>query len=178
MDVGVAFLAQSREYLTQHYLPKIIAAVSQLSDADLWWRPNEASNSIGNLMLHLSGNVRQWIVSGLGGAADHRERAVEFTRREPLTRAELIRILSDTVREADAVIGRLPPEALTERRTIQDRQVNVLEALYHVVEHFSTHVGQIAYIAKQRAGHDLGFYRMEDGVLKAAWPGHPLQGSA
>ena len=66
METGAAFLAQSREYLTGHYLPKIDAAIGRLAEADLWWRPNEASNSIGNLMLHLAGNIRQWIVTGVG----------------------------------------------------------------------------------------------------------------
>jgi len=84
MDIGAAFLTQSREYLTEHYLPKILAAVDQLSDEDLWWRPNAVSNSVGNLMLHLSGNVRQWIVSGLGGAPDDRVRQLEFDASERL----------------------------------------------------------------------------------------------
>ncbi len=178
MDTGAAFLEQSREYLTGHYLPKILASVEQLSDEDLWWRPNEASNSVGNLMLHLSGNVRQWIVSGVGGAPDQRERAREFSQRAPLPRAELIAALTGAVREADAVLAGVSRSGLGERRIIQGREVTVFEAIYHVVEHFSTHVGQIVMIAKQRGGKDLGFYRMDDGIARAAWPGHPKGGSA
>ncbi len=178
MDTGAAFLAQSREYLTAHYLPKILAAVQTLPDEDLWWRPNEASNSIGNLMLHLSGNVRQWIVGGVGGAPDRRDRSVEFARRDPLPRAELVETLTRAVREADGVIAGVSRSALGERRLIQGREVTVLEAIYHVVEHFSTHVGQILMIAKLRGGRDLGFYQVENGVARAAWPGHPKSGSA
>lgn len=178
MDIGAAFLAQSREYLTGHYLPKILASVERLSDDELWWRPNEASNSAGNLMLHLSGNVRQWIVSGVGGAPDRRERAGEFSARGPLPRSELIAMLAQAVRDADAVIAGVSGSALLERRLIQGREVTVLEAIYHVVEHFSTHAGQIVLIAKQRRGEDLGFYRMDDGIPRAAWPGHPKSGSA
>ncbi len=178
MDTGAAFLAQSREYLTGHYLPKILASVERLSDEDLWWRPNEASNSVGNLILHLSGNVRQWIVSGVGGAPDQRVRDREFAQRDPLPKAELIEALSRAVREADAVIAGVSRSALGERRVIQGREVTVLEAIYHVVEHFSTHVGQIVMIAKQRVGKDLGFYRVDDGIVRAAWPGHPKRGSA
>ncbi|HEU5219661.1 MAG TPA: DUF1572 family protein [Gemmatimonadales bacterium] len=178
MDIGAAFLAQSREYLSDHYLPKILAAVDELSDQDLWWRPNETSNSAANLILHLSGNVRQWIVSGVGGAPDRRERDLEFSRRDPMPRVELTGLLRDTIRDAVAVIGAVRPSALGDRRSIQGREVTVLEAIYHVVEHFSTHVGQIVMIAKQRAGRDLGFYRMEGGELRAAWPGHPTSGSA
>jgi uncharacterized damage-inducible protein DinB len=178
MDIGAAFLAQSREYLTGHYLPKILASIEWLSEDELWWRPNEASNSVGNLILHLSGNVRQWIVSGVGGAPDHRERDGEFSQRDPLPKAELIATLTRAVREADAVIAGVSRSALGEPRLIQGREVTVLEAIYHVVEHFSTHVGQIVMIAKQRSGKDLAFYRVEDGIARAAWPGHPKRGSA
>lgn len=178
MDTGAAFLAQSREYLTAHYLPKIRGAVEPLDEADLWWRPNDASNSLANLLLHLAGNIRQWIVSGVGGAPDQRERAAEFARRDGLRKEELMTALSRAVHDADAVLARTSAAALAESRTIQGREVTVLEAIYHVVEHFSTHTGQIAYISKLRLGKDLGFYRMEGGILRAAWPGHPTSGSA
>jgi uncharacterized damage-inducible protein DinB len=178
METGAAFLAQSREYLTAHYLPKILAAVDRLSDEDLWWRPNEASNSVGNLILHLSGNIRQWIVSGVGGAPDRRDRASEFDRRDPLPRGELLETLRRAVGDADQVLARVDPADLGQARTIQGRDVTMLSAIYHVVEHFSTHVGQIVMIAKERGGKDLGFYRVENGIARAAWPGHPTSGSA
>jgi len=178
MDSRTTFLAQSREYLTRHYLPKISAAVEALSEADLWWRLNEASNSIGNLMLHLAGNVRQWIVSGIGGAPDHRDRAEEFSRREPLRKDELLAILTEAVLEADAVIALVDPASLDERRPVQGREVTVLQAIYHVVEHLAMHAGQIVYIAKQRSGRDLRFYGLVDGIPRPAWPDHPTEGSA
>lgn len=178
MDIGAAFLTQSREYLVMHYLPKIRAAVDPLSEADLWWRPNDASNSIGNLMLHLAGNSTQWIVSGVGGAPDRRDRGAEFSRRDGLAREELLSILSTAVGDADAVLARTSRAALGESRRIQGREVTVLEAIYHVVEHFGMHTGQIAYISKLRRGRDLGFYRLEEGIPRAAWPGAPASGSA
>ena len=100
MQTGAAFLAMSREYLTGHYLPKIRAAVERLTEEDTWWRPNEASNSVGNLMLHLAGNIRQWIVSGVGGAPDVRDRSAEFARRDPLPRDELVAILTEGADDA------------------------------------------------------------------------------
>lgn len=178
MDPGAAFLAQSREYLTEHYLPKIRAAVESLAEPDLWWRPNDASNSIANLMLHLAGNIRQWIVSGVGGAPDRRERAGEFARRDGLLKDELLTLLSAAVHDADAVLARTSRAALAEPRTIQGREVTVLEAIYHGVEHFGMHAGQIVYVSKLRGGKDLGFYRLEDGIPRAAWLGHPKGGSA
>src|SRR6185312_10301828 len=78
---GQAFLDHSRQFLLRDFLPKIAACANKLSDDDIWWRPNDTSNSIGNLLLHLSGNVRQWIVSGVGGAPDARDRPREFAER-------------------------------------------------------------------------------------------------
>ena len=178
MDLTDAFVAQSREYLTRHYLPKIRLAVEPLGDDDLWWRPNEASNSIGNLLLHLEGNLRQWILSGLGGSPDRRDRAAEFARREPLPRARLLGLFATVVGEVDAVLARADGALLARRFAIQGRQVTGLQAIYHVVEHVSYHAAQIIYIAKLRTGSDLGFYTVEAGVARAAWPGRPESGSA
>ena len=178
MQTGAAFLAQSREYLTGHYLPKIRAAVERLSEEDTWWRPNEASNSVGNLMLHLAGNIRQWIVSGVGGAPDIRDRSAEFARRDPIPRDELVAILTEAVLEADAVLARTDPAGLNDRGAVQGRTVTTLQAIYHAVEHFGMHTGQILYIAKLRTDRDLGFYRLEAGIPRPVWPGHPVGGGA
>jgi uncharacterized damage-inducible protein DinB len=171
MDSGLAFLTRSRDYLTGDYLPRIRAAVEALDEADLWWRPNPASNAIGNLLLHLAGNLRQWIVSGVGGAPDRRERAGEFAAQGEFTRAELLDRLTEAVLDADAVLARTDPASLGERRPIQGRDVTVMEAIYHVVEHFAMHAGQIFYVAKLRTGRDLGFYRLEGGIPRETWPG-------
>jgi len=156
---GQAFLDQSRKYLLDDFLPRITSCVGRLSEDDIWWRPNAASNSIGNLLLHLSGNVRQWIVSGVGGAPDERDRPREFAERARIPGPELIARLTATLEEADRALAAVAPEALVETRHIQGSDVTVLEAIYHVVEHFSMHTGQITYITKLRTGADLGFYR-------------------
>jgi uncharacterized damage-inducible protein DinB len=172
-DPSRAFIHHSRAFLTEEFLPRIRAVVEALPEEDLWWRPNEASNSIGNLVLHLAGNVRQWIVSGVGGLPDDRNRQGEFDRRDPLPARELLDRLTATVEEADAVLSALPEEELVAPRTIQGRETTVLGAVYHVVEHFSMHTGQIAYIAKLRLGRDLGFYRVEGGVPRSTWQRNP-----
>ena len=178
MNNGAAFLAQSREYLTAHYLPKIRGSVDVLQDADVWWRPHETANSIGNLLLHLAGNIRQWVVSGVGGAPDRRDRPSEFARREPIPRIELLALITEAVLEADSVIAATDPASLGERREVQGRSVTLLEAIYHAVEHFGMHTGQIVYIAKLRTGIDLGFYEVVEGIPRAAWEGRPAGGSA
>jgi len=169
-DFPAAFLAHSRAYLVDDYLPRIRICVEQLGDEDLWWRPGPASNSVGNLMLHLAGNVRQWIVSGVGGAADTRQRQSEFDERGPLPRQELLARLGAAVDDAAAVLARVDPSRLGELRRIQGHDVTVMDAIYHVVEHFSMHTGQIILLAKMRSAGEIRFYDVApDGVAKANW---------
>ncbi|HMB93233.1 MAG TPA: DinB family protein [Rhodothermales bacterium] len=169
-DPATAFIEKSRYYLQQEYLPKIERCVEKLSDEDLWWRPNDQSNSVGNLLLHLAGNVQQWIVSGVGGANDVRQRQQEFDERERLPRRVLMERLRRVLDEMDQVFSSLDASALLEPRQIQGLEVSVLDAVYHVVEHFSMHVGQIIYLTKMRTGDDLGFYRVKEGdVVGTRW---------
>lgn len=163
-EIARAFVAQARELLASEYLPKIERCVERLSDEEVWWRANEESNSIGNLLLHLSGNARQWIVCGVGEAADHRERQQEFDERSVLPRAELLARLRQTVGEVDDVLARFDVARILERRVIQGSDVTLLEAIFHVTEHFSMHTGQIILLTKLLKGADLKFYEVKDGV--------------
>lgn len=168
-DTGGAFLRASREHLRGEYVPKIRRCLEALPPEDVWWRPNDVSNSVGNLMLHLAGNTRQWIVSGVGGAEDVRRRAREFARRDG-DPAEVFGRLEGTVEEACDVLRALDPDRLGETATIQGRAVTLLEAVLHVVEHFSSHTGQIVYATKLRTGRDLAFYRIDgDGEVEENW---------
>ena len=167
---GRAFIDRSRRYLRDDYLVRVRSALEKLPAEDLWWRPNESSNSVGNLLLHLAGNARQWIGSGVGLAPDVRRREHEFAARDGLDATAALARLEEAVRDVDAVLERLDPETLGERRTIQGNDVTVLEAIYHVVEHFSMHTGQILYVVKQRSGGDLGFWRIgPDGSARPMW---------
>lgn len=109
-------------------------------------------------MLHLSGNARQWIVSGVGGANGVRDRPQEFAERSLIPRDELLKRLRETLIDVDEVLRRLDPATLLEQRTIQGCDVTLLQAIFHVVEHFSMHTGQIIYITKQLTATDLHFY--------------------
>ena len=170
-DLGAALAQQCRALLQLTYMRRLEQALEGLSPADIWWRPHADTTTIGNLLLHLEGNVRQWILSGLGGEPDFRIRQAEFMER---TEAEgggaraLLAALRETVGRACEVIERLPPERWTERVTIQAFDVSVLAAVLHIVEHFSWHTGQITWIAKLRrgAGHGIAYY--DDGALNAA----------
>lgn len=155
-----AFVSAAVQQLRDAYLPRLRRALAVLDPADLWWRPHAGSTSVGNLLLHLEGNVRQWILSGLGGLPDARERAAEFAAREGAQDAALLAALERTVARACEVVGTLDEAALLEPRVIQGFEVRGLDAVFHVVEHFGWHVGQITWIAKARGGegHGIAFY--------------------
>ncbi len=157
---GSAFLRESARLLRDVYLPRLERALAELRPVDAWWRPHERATSVGNLLLHLEGNVRQWILSGLGGAEDRRERATEFAAREGSPLGPLLERLLATVRGAARVIEEFPERRLTETIRIQGVETTGMLAIYHVVEHFSWHSGQITWIAKERAGpgHGIAFY--------------------
>ena len=169
MNTGQAFIRRSDAYLRGDYLPKIRLSVERLSHDELWWRPNAASNSIGNLILHLAGNVRQWVVSGIGGAPDERRREEEFLANGGYSGPDLMAHLEEALVEVAEVLAELHPEDLPAARTIQGMDTTVLDALYHVVEHFSTHTGQIVYLTKLRTGQDLGFWEIRDGKAIPRW---------
>jgi uncharacterized damage-inducible protein DinB len=170
---GALFGAECARYLRETYLLRIERAARTLPAADLWWRPHEDCTSVGNLLLHLEGNVRQWILSGLGGARDRRERASEFAARDGRDAEAngvdaLLARLRATVEEAGELIAGLPPAGWTSRVSIQGFETTVLGAVLHVVEHFSWHTGQVTWIAQSRAVEcpPLGFY--DDEALNRA----------
>jgi uncharacterized damage-inducible protein DinB len=151
------FLAQASRLLREVYLPRIEACLRALSPEQIWWRANPASNSAGNLALHLEGNVRQWIVSGLGGSPDHRRRKVEFSERGPIPRRVLLARVRKAVVEADRVLQKLDGAALERTYSIQGFRVSGVEVVFHVAEHFSHHAGQIILLTKLLGGKDLKF---------------------
>ena len=164
---GVAeeFIRVSRQELVQN-LNRIEICLQELESDQLWRREHEIENSIGNLVLHLCGNVRQWIISGIGGVEDQRQRDLEFSTRDSLSRKELLRRLVDTLQEADQVLADLPAGCLMEKRHIQIYEVTILHAIYHVIDHFAGHTGQIIWITKHTTGEDLGIYRDLDRKIK------------
>ena len=152
------FLDHSIQTLRQ-YDSRIAACIGKLNAEQIWTRGGAQENAPGNLVLHLCGNVRQWIISGVGGQPDHRDRDSEFAARGGLSAAELMDRLHATVAEAVGVLSRVTADRLPERFVVQGYEVSVMEAIYHVVEHFSGHTGQIIFVTKMLTGEDLGFYR-------------------
>ena len=163
------FIDCARQFLVQEYLPKIERCLERLADEQIWWRSNEESNSIGNLVLHLCGNARQWIVCGVGGAPDARDRDAEFAQRDKIERAELLSLLRSTLADVESVLKNLDANVLLEQRTIQGSEVDVMEAIFHVTEHFSMHTGQIIMLTKMLASSDLRFYDFSTGSPAHGW---------
>ena len=127
------------------------------ADNDAWWRPNDQMNSIGNVILHLSGNVRQWIVSGVGGAPDVRDRPAEFAERNKIPREQLMATLRSAVNDAKMALERCDADNLLRSRHVQHGEVTGLHAAYHAVSHFVGHTQEITYITRLRVGEKYQF---------------------
>jgi uncharacterized damage-inducible protein DinB len=172
--IARAFLRRASEYMLDDYLPKIERCLEKLSDEQIWWRANEESNSIGNLILHLCGNARQWIVCGVGSAPDKRNRDSEFEQRDVIPRDDLIALLRSTLTDVETTLQSVDPSTLLEYRKIQGNEVDILEAIFHVTEHFSMHTGQIIMLTKMVTSDDLRFYEFDTGVPVQRWRSGPV----
>ena len=157
----------------EELLGRIETCAARLTPDQIWVRGSDHQNAVGNLLLHLNGNVRQWILSGLGGAPDRRERDVEFATREQLAPAELTAQLRASVEAAVGVIRGLSAEDLLLPTRIQGYEGTKLTAVYHVVEHFAGHAFQIFFLTKLLTGEDLGFYAHLSGAPRPAHQPRP-----
>lgn len=165
---GDLFVHESVGLLRDTYMPRLEAALEVLPQEDLWWRPHEGVLAFGNVLLHLEGNVRQWVLSGLGGRPDSRERSSEFVAEDAPSREELLERLGTTVAAACAVLEELGEGTLLSECEIQGFKSTGLGAIYHVVEHFSWHTAQAVWIAKRRAGPDHGLAFYDEASINAA----------
>jgi hypothetical protein len=163
MTLETDFLTSAADKLAEN-LDRIESCLTELPPHSLWARDSENENAVGNLLLHLEGNVRQWILSGIGAGADDRDRSGEFSARTGANAALLFARLRDTVGAAVDLIRSLPHRRLAEEVSIQGYDTTVLSAIFHVVEHFSGHTYQIILLTKRFTGKDLGFYRYLDNT--------------
>lgn len=138
---------------------QIRAAVEKLTEEQIWWRPNEKSNSVGNLVLHLSGSLNHYLNRNIGGIVYDRNRDAEFAARGPMPKQELMAIFDDMIARADETLSRLTPERLGDPSTDPERQTYLVEDLIGIVTHLSTHTGQILWIAKM----------LNEGSLDEVW---------
>jgi len=156
-EFGKAYIEWCRFRLMKQYWPRVERCISELTEEEVWWRQHESNNSVGNLVLHLTGNLRQFILSGVGSMKDTRNKDHEFAERQRIPKEELIRELQKALLAADDTLSQLDEARLLETTTVQDRERPVFEVIAVVVEHFALHCGQIIYITKLKTGRDLKF---------------------
>ncbi len=169
MSIAEIFVARSRYWLTKEYPIKLRHCLNALPRGAVWARPNQDSNSVGNLLIHLTGNVTEWILGGVGGRSYKRYRAGEFAQRDGADASKLMDDLEAVLREADRVLAGLTEKDLERSVVIQERDTNVLGAIYHVVEHFAMHTGQIVFLTKLYAPGRIQFYEEAGGVARPTW---------
>ena len=177
LAISRSFIERATGFLVDEYLPKIERCLEELTDEQIWWRANEESNSIGNLILHLCGNARQWIVCGVGSQPDHRNRDAEFAQRDPIPREALVSLLRSTLAEIQSTLQALDASIVLDRRKIQGHDVDILEAIFHVTEHFSMHTGQIIMLTKLLTASDLHFYDFQGDEPVERWHSGPIESS-
>ena len=142
--------------------PKIEKCLHELTEDEVWNRPNASSNSTGNIILHLCGNITQYVLSGLGNVTDTRERDKEFSATRVLAKQELLDKLKSTVQQAASIMRQLNPDQLLQKRSVQGNDLTAIGIIVHVVEHYSYHTGQIIFWTKLIKDKDLGFYSNVD----------------
>ncbi|MBC7775005.1 MAG: DUF1572 family protein [Phycisphaerae bacterium] len=151
------FAAQIARHMEMN-TPRIEKCLAELTEAELWQRPNPGSNSVGNLLLHLCGNITQYVLSSLGSQPDHRVRDAEFAAEGGFSKAELLEKLRQTVSHAAQIIQSTSREEMLRERTVQGFEMSGIAIAVHVCEHYSYHTGQIAFWVKLLKNRDLGFY--------------------
>ena len=149
-DLGLLLIAEVRHRLVKGFPEQVRTALAALSDDEIWARHNEASNSLGNLVVHLCGSTRHFLGRGVGGTDYVRDRPGEFAERGPIPREELLRRLDETVAEAERVLDGLSPARLLEKADRTGKPFTMAELLLRVSHHWAVHVGQIVFDVKAR----------------------------
>jgi uncharacterized damage-inducible protein DinB len=153
-----ALISEVRRRLVKECGERTLKCLDLLSEQEIWHRPNVRSNSVGNLVLHLCGNVRQWLFSTLGGKPDIRQRQAEFDEKGPIPGKDLKQMIEDLMDEVNRLLDDLKPEDLLKTYPVQGFDESGVAILLHVTEHFSYHVGQITYFVKAHKDLSVGYY--------------------
>jgi uncharacterized damage-inducible protein DinB len=149
-SLGAEFLELVRKRLLDDYAPQVRACLDAISDEDVWWRPHEQANAVGNLVLHVSGSNRFYLEHVIDGAPDVRNRDTEFAARGSMGKADLAGVWDDTAARVARVLSTVTPARLTELTERSGRPASIARILLHVTHHNATHVGQIIWITKLR----------------------------
>jgi len=155
-DVALAAL---RGRITRILPAQIRACVEELTDDQLWWRPNEHTNSVGNLVLHLSGSMRHYLCRGVGGIEYNRDRPAEFAERGPVPKTQLLATFNETISQAEQVLGGFDTSRFTDQSDEPDYVPTLFDTIFNISIHLATHTGQIVYVTKM----------LKEGSLDELW---------
>lgn len=161
-NTSTLLIEETRYRLLDESIPRLHKCLDKLTKQEIWYRPNKSTVSIGNLVLHLCGNVKQWLISGIGGASDDRQRQQEFDEEGPIATVQLREMLDQLTTEIEATLEGLSKQDLISEHQVQGYKVSGVSILVHVVEHFSYHVGQVTIMVKSRKDVDMGYYEGQD----------------
>ncbi len=152
-------LSSLRVRITKVFPAQVRECLAQLDDEQIWWRPNESSNSVGNLVIHLSGSLNHYLNRGIGGFEYDRDRAAEFAERRHIPKEELLAIFDDMVTKAEQTFDALTIERLGDPSPEPKMYTLVVEDVLSVMSHIANHTGQILWITKM----------LKDGALDEVW---------
>jgi len=158
MNTVNEFITQSVQRIEIN-LPRIEKCLNELDEEEIWLRPNYPSNSVGNLILHLCGNITQYIISSIGGMDDNRRRDEEFSAEGGLTKTELLDKITGVINSAIEIIKNMSEDDLLKVSNVQVYELSGIAKIIHVTEHLSFHTGQIVFWTKLLKEKDLGFYK-------------------
>jgi uncharacterized damage-inducible protein DinB len=158
-----ALIVETSRRLFEEGIPRIKKCLNLLTEEEIWYRPNENSNSVGNIILHLCGNVRQWLGAGLGKLPKVRKRDEEFSTKGGFNKKEILEKLEKLQEMSEDILSKVTYEDLLAVHEVQVYQETGLSILMHVTEHFSYHVGQITYFVKAKKDLDTGYYEEDLG---------------
>lgn len=157
-EIHQALVEEFNRRVFRESIPRIKKCLNVLTEDEIWQSPGATLSSIGNLVLHLCGNARQWICSGLGKQTDLRKRSLEFESGSRCSKSDLLEKLNILQKDLSIVLNHLPESEWLSVRPVQGFRENGLSILIHVIEHFSYHTGQISAYTKQIKSMDLGYY--------------------
>ena len=147
-DLGAVALADLQSRIAKILPAQIKTCLEELTEEQLWWRPNEHSNSVGNLVLHLSGSMRHYLSRGVGGIDYKRDRPAEFAERGPIPRAQLLAIFDETINQASETLDSFDTSRFLDASDEPNYVPTIFDVIFNIAIHLATHTGQIVYITK------------------------------
>ncbi|HVR41085.1 MAG TPA: DUF1572 family protein [Thermoanaerobaculia bacterium] len=158
-DVETLLIASLKNRITRIFPAQIRECLAELDDEQIWWRPNESTNAIGNIVVHVSGSLNHYLNRAIGGFEYNRDRAAEFAERRHIPKAELLEVFEGMVAKAEQTFAAVTPERLGAPSPEPTMYTLLIEDLIAVATHIANHAGQIIWITKM----------LKEGAASEVW---------